>query len=94
MIKMTKNIITALNGINVIINTEYQYARLVNAKEYGDDEGLQILWWNPYVCNGESQIDAEIFPLTIEGLFRASKEARALNKQIKMNVEDNTFTFR
>lgn len=51
---MTKNIITALNGINVIINTEYQYARLVNAKEYGDNEGLQILWWNPYVCNGES----------------------------------------
>lgn len=70
------------NGIEVNIHTVYEFAELVDASEYGDDEGLRILWWNPRVANGESQVDAEIFPLTVEGLLRAEKEARALNDKI------------
>ena len=93
---MMEKIITK-NGIEVSINTRYDFTELVDASDYNEDEdaeGLRILWWNPSVCNGESQIDNEIFPLTAEGLFRASKEAKALNEQIKKEVEDNTFTFR
>ena len=62
---MKKNFVTE-NGIVVAIHTRYDFTELVDAKDYGDDTGLRILWWNPKVCNGESQIDAEIFPLTVE----------------------------
>ena len=78
---MKKNFMTA-NGIMVTINTRYDFTELVDAKDYGDNEGLRILWWNPKVCNGESQVDSEIFPLTVEGLLRAEKEANKLNEQI------------
>ena len=78
---MKKNF-TAENGIVVSIHTVYDFAELVDASEYGDDEGLRILWWNPKYKNGESQIDDEIFPLTVEGLMRASSEANKLNEHI------------
>ena len=91
---MTK-MFTTNNGIEISIETEYEYVSLVSASEYDEEnEGLMILWWNPSVCNGENQIDSTIFPFTVEGLLSASKEARALNSQIAKEVEDNTFTFR
>ena len=94
MVYMTKKVITN-NGIEISIETEYEYVSLVSASEYEEDtQGLMILWWNPKVCNGESQLDSEVFPFTVEGLLSASKEARALNSQIAKEVEDNTFTFR
>lgn len=78
---MKKNF-TAENGIIVAVHTIYDFVELVDASEYGDDTGLRILWWNPKVCNGESQIDAEIFPMTVEGILRAEKEAKKLNENI------------
>ena len=91
---MTERIITK-NGMVMNINTEYRYVSIVEASEYIEDaEGFMILWWNPYVCNGESQLDNEIFPPTIGGLMRLTREAKALNSQIRKEVEDNTFTFR
>ena len=90
---MTERIMTN-NGI-MNINTEYRYVSIVKASNYYEDaEGFMILWWNPHVCNGESQLDPEVFPFTVEGLLKASAEARALNSQITKEVEDNTFTFR
>ena len=77
-----KRTFVTLNGIVVAIHTRYDFTELVDAKDYGDDTGLRILWWNPKVCNGESQIDAEIFPFTVEGLMRAEKEASKLNENI------------
>ena len=83
------------NSVVMNIKTEYQYVSLVSASYYNEeDTGLRILWWNPKVCNGESQLDSEIFPLTVEGLLKASAEARALNSQITKEAEDNTFAFR
>lgn len=91
---MTK-MFTTNNGIEISIETEYEYTSLVDANEYEEDaQGLMILWWNPSVCNGENQIDSTIFPFTVQGLLEASQEARALNSQIRQQVEDNTFTFR
>lgn len=90
-----KTTFTTLNGIEMTIETEYQYTELVDANEYEEDvQGLMILWWNPSVCNGENQIDSEVFPFTVEGIMKATSEARALNNQIRQQVEDNTFTFR
>ena len=78
---MKKNF-TAENGIVVSVNTRYDFTELVDASDYGDNEGLRILWWNPKVCNGESQIDSEVFPMTVEGILRAEKEASKLNENI------------
>ena len=78
--------ITTLNGIVMSV---------VHASDYNEnEEGFKILWWNPYVCNGESQLDSEVFPPTLGGIMRLTREAKALNAQIKKEVEDNTFTFR
>lgn len=94
VMKDIRTIITE-NGIAMNIHTHYDFVELVDASEYEEDaEGLRILWWNPYVCNGESQLDSEVFPLTIGGLMRLTREAKALNNQIRREVEDNTFTFR
>ena len=83
------------NGMVMTVETEYKYVSIVHASDYYEnEEGLMILWWNPSVCNGESQLDNEIFPLTLGGLMRLTREARALNSQIKREVEDNTFTFK
>ena len=83
------------NGIVVTVETEYKYVSIVHASDYYEnEEGLMILWWNPRVANGESQLDNEIFPTTLGGLMRLTMEAKALNSQIKKEVEDNTFTFR
>lgn len=91
---MMEKIITK-NGMVMNVNTEYRYVSIVHASDYYEnEEGLMILWWNPSVCNGESQLDNEIFPLTLGGLMRLTREARALNAQIKKDVYDNTFTFR
>ena len=79
--KDIRTIITE-NGIAMNIHTHYDFVELVNASEYGDDEGLRILWWNPKYKNGESQIDNEIFPLTVEGLMRATSEAKKLNENV------------
>ena len=79
--KDIRTIITE-NGIAMNIHTHYDFVELVDAKDYGDDEGLRILWWNPKVCNGESQLDSEIFPLTVEGLMRATSEAKKLNENV------------
>ena len=71
------------NGIEVNIHTVYEFAELVDASDYNEDaEGLCILWWNPKYKNGESQVDAEIFPYTVEGLMRATSEAKKLNENI------------
>ena len=79
---MKKNFVT-MNGIEVSIHTVYDFVELVDASDYNEDaEGLCILWWNPKYRNGESQVDAEIFPYTVEGLMRASKEANKLNEHI------------
>ena len=87
--------ITTLNGIVMNVNTEYRYVSIVKASNYYEDaEGFMILWWNPHVCNGESQLDSEVFPPTLGGLMRLTREAKALNAQIKKEVEDNTFAFR
>ena len=87
--------ITTLNGIVMTVKTEYKYVSVVHASDYNEnEEGFMILWWNPYVCNGESQLDSEVFPPTLGGLMRLTREAKALNAQIKKEVEDNTFTFR
>lgn len=94
MIHMMKRI-TTNNGMVLTIETEYRYVSIVEASEYIEDaEGFMILWWNPCVCNGENQIDSEVFPFTVEGIMKATSEARALNNQIRQQVEDNTFTFR
>ena len=91
---MTERIMTT-NGIVVTVETEYKYVSIVHASDYYEnEEGLMILWWNPRVANGESQLDNEIFPTTLGGLMRLTMEAKALNSQIKKEVEDNTFTFR
>lgn len=83
------------NSVVMNIKTEYQYVSLVSASYYNEeDTGLRILWWKPMCCNGESQLEPEVFPFTVEGLLKASQEARALNNQIRKEVEDNTFTFR
>ena len=90
-----KTTLTTLNGMKMTIETEYEYTELVYANEYEEDvQGLMILWWNPYYRNGKSQIDSEVFPITVEGVFKASSEARELNDHIRRQVEDNTFTFR
>ena len=71
------------NGIEVNIHTVYEFAELVDASDYNEDaEGLCILWWNPKYKNGESQVDPEVFPYTVEGLMRASSEANKLNEHI------------
>ena len=94
MIVMTERFVTS-NGMVMTVETEYKYVSIVHASDYYEnEEGLMILWWNPYVCNGESQLDSEIFPPTIGGLMRLTREAKALNTQIKKEVGDNTFTFR
>ena len=91
---MTERIITK-NGMVMNINTEYRYVSIVKASNYYEDaEGFMILWWNPHVCNGESQLDPEMFPPTLGGIMRLTREAKALNAQIRKEVEDNTFTFR
>ena len=91
---MTERIMTN-NGIIMNINTEYTYVIIEPANEYIDDaDGFIITWRNPSVCNGEWQADSEVFPPTLGGLMRLTREAKALNAQIKKEVEDNTFTFR
>ena len=91
---MTEKVITN-NGMVMNIETEYTYVVIEHANEYIEDaKGFMIVWWNPSVCNGESQLDNEVFPPTLGGLMRLSREAKALNAQIKKEVEDNTFTFR
>ena len=90
---MTEKVITN-NGMVMNIETEYRYVSIVKASNYYEDaEGFMILWWNPSVCNGESQLDNEIFPTTLGGIMRLTREAKALNAQIRREVEDNTFTF-
>ena len=91
---MTERIMTT-NGIVMNINTAYKYVSIEHANEYFEDtEGFIITWWNPSVANGEWQVDSEVFPPTLGGLIRLTMEAKALNSQIKKEVEDNTFTFR
>ena len=91
---MTDTIRTT-NGIVMTVKTEYKYVSVVHASDYNEnEEGFLLLWWNPYVCNGESQLDSEVFPPTLGGLMRLTREAKALNAQIKKEVEDNTFTFK
>lgn len=71
------------NGMVVEIYTRYDFAELVDASDYNEDaEGLCILWWNPKYRNGESQVDPEVFPYTVEGLMRATSEAKKLNENI------------
>lgn len=90
---MMEKIITK-NGMVMNIETEYTYVSVVHASDYNEnEEGFMILWWNPSVCNGESQLDNEIFPPTLGGLMRLTMEAKDLNARIKRDVEDNTFTF-
>lgn len=91
---MTEKIMTT-NGIVMNINTAYKYVVIEHANEYVDDaDGFIITWRNPHCCNGEWQADSEIFPPTLGGIMRLTREAKALNSQIKREVEDNTFTFR
>lgn len=91
---MTEKIMTT-NGIVVTLETKYTYVVIEPANEYFDDtEGFVITWWNPHCCNGEWHADSEVFPPTLGGLMRLSREAKALNSQIRREVEDNTFTFR
>ena len=91
---MTERFVTS-NGMVMTVETEYKYVSIVHASNYYEnEEGLMILWWNPRVANGESQLDNEIFPTTLGGLMRLTREARALNAQIRKEVYDNTFTFR
>ena len=91
---MTEKIMTT-NGIVMNINTRYTYVIIEPANEYIDDaDGFVITWRNPHCCNGEWQVDNEVFPPTLGGIMRLTREARALNSQIKKEVEDNTFTFR
>ena len=91
---MTERIMTT-NGIVMTINTRYTYVIIEPANEYiNDADGFVITWRNPSVANGEWQVDNEIFPPTLGGIMRLIMEAKALNAQIKREVEDNTFTFR
>ena len=87
--------ITTNNGMVLTIETNYTYVVIEHANEYFEDtNGFIITWWNPSVANGEWQVDSEVFPPTIGGLMRLTREARALNAQIKKEVGDNSFTFR
>ena len=91
---MTERIMTN-NGMVLTIETNYTYVVIEHANEYFEDtDGFIITWRNPSVCNGEWQADSEVFPPTLGGLMRLTREAKALNAQIKKEVEDNTFTFR
>ena len=87
--------ITTNNGMVLTIETNYTYVVIEHANEYFEDtNGFIITWWNPSVANGEWQVDSEVFPPTLGGLMRLTREAKALNSQIRREVEDNTFTFR
>ena len=87
--------IKTTNGIVMTIETKYTYVVIEHANEYNEDaDGFVITWWNPSVANGEWQVDNEVFPPTLGGIMRLTMEAKALNSQIKKEVEDNTFTFK
>lgn len=87
--------IATTNGINIKIETEFEYVRFEPAYEYHDiDAGIVLIWRNPRVQDGISQVDHTVYPLTVAGIWQAYNDAKDLNTQIKKEVEDNTFTFR
>lgn len=77
----------------MMTTTNFTYARVEHTSEYPDqfnEYGLIIIWHNPYYRNGESQINKWVYPITVEGISLASKDAKYINEKIKKEVEETT----
>ena len=77
-----------------MMTTSFTYTSIEYSSEYPEhfnENGLIIVWRNPYYKNGESQINRWVYPITAEGFKLASKDAMFINNKIKKEVEETSF---
>ena len=71
----------------------FTYAQVEYSDEYPEhfnENGLIIVWRNPYYRNGKTQLNRWVYPLTNEGMKLASKDAMFINNKIMKEVEETT----